>query len=808
MSCSIDLSKQAMITNGFSEKYYESINGNVFTNRSSTMVFDQYFENVFEAPDTLYVLSGSDSALLFSYLINRFSGKTDGRQFLVVDFEEIQDVNDKTLPGWIQACTINDFLKKMEESFQVYVFTGKVELVKSLAVHEAKMHENYYQHHEVLVDLFKALEVKQRKSMEVKNFMNHATLNAYRNQFSISTISNSLKGRPFLVIGAGPSLDDHLSWIKENQDHFIIVIVSRVSKVLLQSGIKPDFVVSVDPTYFSYENSREALLLENPAVLINTSYAASNLLSAWPQESVYFNNAFPWIPDELMVKEAEPTVTHIGIQAAYLLGASEVYLVGVDFCFKDGQTHESSSMEVDIGKHGFEHIMQVKTYSGELAETELMFNSGIEFLKKQVESYTNCSFYNLNLHAAVVPGVDYIDSQSIVIKSQEKITDLSKVRSKISPTKDQKVMLFKGQIKKVQDFRALLTNIKKLSSEMVREIKRTSEPNVKITRINKKLKRLIPDKEKNFLFFYGQAELGMLTVKDTPHAPKLSEVDIIKTYSTGMVNVTTEFLAYLDASLKLLQLRLKELDDRTPLGELAKSWGHLDETGRHRVWVKQHGIALTKDETLLFEELDCKFLSEFTQNSDHYKIHLESVRTSLPLMEERLFKAFKAKDEYGLKQFVEELDDINSDDFQIINMASLAKGRLAQIRGNFMDAIKLYNQVESESLREIALKSLLVIEVNRNNHEAITVCFTKLIECSPKYMISYAEYLTRVGQSEIAWKVFELYFSHASDDFQSWLKYLEALIKQEETEKSKILLSKIEQMFGNKPELSKYKNKV
>ena len=64
-----------------------------------------------------------------------------------------------------------------------------------------------------------------------------------RKAIDVSKIKNKIQGRNILVIGAGPSLEKNIGFIKKNKKYVKIVADGAV-EILLNSKIKPDIVVS------------------------------------------------------------------------------------------------------------------------------------------------------------------------------------------------------------------------------------------------------------------------------------------------------------------------------------------------------------------------------------------------------------------------------------------------------------------------------------------------------------------------------------------------------------------------------------
>ena len=65
--------------------------------------------------------------------------------------------------------------------------------------------------------------------------------------FDLILEKNILRDKKVLIISAGPSVDNYIDWIYENQDKFLIICVDVILKKLYKNKIKPSIVVSIDP---------------------------------------------------------------------------------------------------------------------------------------------------------------------------------------------------------------------------------------------------------------------------------------------------------------------------------------------------------------------------------------------------------------------------------------------------------------------------------------------------------------------------------------------------------------------------------
>ena len=57
--------------------------------------------------------------------------------------------------------------------------------------------------------------------------------------------------KPVLVLGAGASIEDRLSWIKKKKNRLIIIAVDTVLPVLYTHRIKPDYIFILESQYIN-----------------------------------------------------------------------------------------------------------------------------------------------------------------------------------------------------------------------------------------------------------------------------------------------------------------------------------------------------------------------------------------------------------------------------------------------------------------------------------------------------------------------------------------------------------------------------
>ena len=155
--------------------------------------------------------------------------------------------------------------------------------------------------------------------------------------FSLSSLKGLYSNVPALIVSSSPSIDHYLPQIRENASNFIIFCVDSAVSILSKQGIKPDFIISIDPQPWTVEH----LIDTDPAIPVLKSLSAYKhdmqnpcffSLTTHPLCQI-LDYHFPKIFSSIDSKTG--TVAGDAIQTALLMGCSPLYIAGMDLSFPD-----------------------------------------------------------------------------------------------------------------------------------------------------------------------------------------------------------------------------------------------------------------------------------------------------------------------------------------------------------------------------------------------------------------------------------------------------------------------------------------
>jgi len=151
-------------------------------------------------------------------------------------------------------------------------------------------------------------------------------------------------GCPGIVVSAGPSLAKNIDVLAEMQERGILVAVSTVCSRLLEHGIVPDFVCTLDYHPVSAEYIRRVDSKMQDSTLIALPGAASEAVNAWHGRMSFTGDSSLQHVLKSLGADREPlegggTVAHLAFSFSRHLGCDPIVFVGQDLSYTETETH-------------------------------------------------------------------------------------------------------------------------------------------------------------------------------------------------------------------------------------------------------------------------------------------------------------------------------------------------------------------------------------------------------------------------------------------------------------------------------------
>lgn len=259
----------------------------------------------------------------------------------------------------------------------------------------------------LLKDRMSSLFISWNSMMNLKNAM---AINFRSNQkncsHNVDELETVFKGKEVVLIAAGPSLDDNLEFVREVSGKKVIVAVARVWKKMLDQGILPDYVVSMDAHSVTMEQLEGVISKEIPLIVDSTAY--------WGMAAHYGGEKYIAYQRDYEASEkcagqfgyrlyeTGGSVLTLCLDIVLQLGAETVYFAGVDLAYPGGWSHTSGTM--DIKKVDISVMEQVESVNGDIVYSDHALIGFRKWIEKKITEYPQVKFYNLSTCGAKIAG--------------------------------------------------------------------------------------------------------------------------------------------------------------------------------------------------------------------------------------------------------------------------------------------------------------------------------------------------------------------------------------------------------------------
>ncbi|MDD5372766.1 MAG: DUF115 domain-containing protein [Sulfurimonas sp.] len=158
-----------------------------------------------------------------------------------------------------------------------------------------------------------------------------------------------LNEKPFLLLGAGPSLQKNIEWLRQNHKNFIIVAVSATLTLLEREHISPDIIVHLDAYHSSVELFAKIKSMDfiKNSICFFSDKIDTDVIRLFDEKNVFlFENGTNYKINS--IKPSAPCVGSIAYQILLILKAKNIYLLGLDLALdtKTGKTHIDSYVDM------------------------------------------------------------------------------------------------------------------------------------------------------------------------------------------------------------------------------------------------------------------------------------------------------------------------------------------------------------------------------------------------------------------------------------------------------------------------------
>ena len=275
----------------------------------------------------------------------------------------------------------------------------------------------------------------------------------------ITEYKNCAKNIPFLILAAGPSLQDILPYLKEIKNKAIIVCVDTALRFCIKYNVEPDFIVLTDPQYWAYKHidgikSPSSILITESAVYPSVfRFLCKKIICC--KSNFPLEHYFDFFRSEKGTLVAGGSVTSTAWNFAQYAGASEIYVAGLDLAFPNKQTHikgstfeqatHTTSKRISTAETSNMPILfsgnacYEKNYKQQNVLTDQRMKMFAWWFESRLEQFPDVKTYTLSQNGLYIPGIQYATMDKLLSKPEitnEKIIFLSLEQNHIPSEQD------------------------------------------------------------------------------------------------------------------------------------------------------------------------------------------------------------------------------------------------------------------------------------------------------------------------------------------------------------------------------------
>ena len=303
-------------------------------------------------------------------------------------------------------------------------------------------------------ELCKQYKSYQKDALAMQNTILY--LSAYSMRNVIHNIKHFIRSKSFeslkrkipkdvtaIMVAAGPSLKENLQMLKKAKGRFLIIAVERVLDILMENGIEPDFIATLDPVKPVTPRMKKGDV-HIPAFTLPE--ASEEFMECHKGYKIICNNGGLYAGLRVRAGLHEGVIVSDGSVATYIfsllieMGVKRIVFLGQDLAFGENgayvDNHGFSNNENPFGEY-----IQAEGVNGETVYSRQDWMRFAGFFEENIKKHPEIDFVDVKKHGLKIQGTRQMELQDVIEQySCEKIC----VSKLIEETED----LFTGESKK------------------------------------------------------------------------------------------------------------------------------------------------------------------------------------------------------------------------------------------------------------------------------------------------------------------------------------------------------------------------
>lgn len=726
--------------NSVGDRYLPEFYPQSLKNKEYSLIWESSFSPIQYEQDHTYIFTGTDCGLLIKAFSIDYSDNplslifVEDKSFIEAVRHECAD--ELAQMEFVKLLTIAEFKESTElHQFDNSLVAGRMSAIKCASVSldnsgmykaiEEKIHFLMNSHRWSVMNTVSRLPFLEQRLTNIPEMTVPTTL-----------LSNRFEQLTVVVLAAGPSLDDHIEWVKENRTKLVVIAVSRISKRLLSEGITPDIVSIIDPHTVSYEVSREALEFQPAPILAFSDQGVAEIVSQWTGPKLYTGTRLPWRAEEFEFRVNAPTVSNLAYALAELSNPHQIILLGLDFCLDEaGHTHALGNMEREKGVSLRTDMEEVQTYDGSIRLSSIDYYKSAKSLEKQILGcVANIRTINPSAGAMKLSGVEYVPLAELDLDTPTCVDVIQALRCEIEDKQTDSTWI-NDSAKQLQQFLVKFSEFRSLALDGKKTVTAAKSNKINLQKCTSKLNKI------DHRIRHKHLEQRSFCINNTGHL--FSEI-----LDTGAKTGEIQSDESLEKSAVIYTAYLRSIKAVIDMLKSTQNLLRLRKTESNSVWTQElvdHFMALNLPRRILNSTAQlpegafasAELLEKQQQNNKTKR--LQEVIDTMEVSESSLFTAlsgaYTQQSADKLKHFRNVTGQMT--DFKHHRIYTLlADAYLAEITDDTDKAMSRYQEIVDTGqtpLLEEALNRIAFLCIRIGDSETAMLTLTVLSEINPMY---------------------------------------------------------------------------
>lgn len=261
----------------------------------------------------------------------------------------------------------------------------------------------------------------------IENILNN--MEFLSGSYSLLQLSNKIsEGIPAIVVAAGPSVEENIEELKKAKGKSVIIAVDRILDYLLDAGIEPDFVVTLDPMKdVKYFSRRDDITIP----LMSYMEANNDILKKHKGRKI-FCTTNPFVEELYRKTNKTPpnllpsgSVAIVAFTICIKLGFKRIILVGQDLAFQGEISHAGGL----LSNKGEEANVYVEGLDGDPVKSRRDWKEFIIRYQDLISLRPDVEVIDAKKSGAKIKGTINMPFSAAVAEYCDKSIDLDKVYS-------------------------------------------------------------------------------------------------------------------------------------------------------------------------------------------------------------------------------------------------------------------------------------------------------------------------------------------------------------------------------------------